>query len=253
MEKLNNPILEQYTNCGFRLFLDVDDAIGITIIADYLFLWLKYRNYKILYHTLGIHKNSKRPHIHFNFVCENRPKLMTNPAQTIKNDDKKLPNYFNDEQLLYIKEKGIKSIHEYYMSNRRMSFKENLNQVSYRDWLKYPCKEGLLQPNYCFVGENDLKSISLEAQAEYKISLKQKEKIILEKSKKLEKNEKFRKIAEEVKTDDYETTALAILSVYQGDIDDDTDLLQLVRKIRNYCWKCGLLSNIKILDKYINV
>jgi len=44
---------------------------------------------------------------------------------------------------------------------------------------------------------------------------------------------------------------MAILSVYQQDTDDETDLLQLVRKIRNYCWKCGILSNIKILDKYI--
>jgi hypothetical protein len=90
-----------------------------------------------------------------------------------------------------------------------------------------------------------------EAQAEYAVALKHKEKIILEKNKKLEKNEKFRKIAEEVTTGDYETTTLAILSVYQEDKDDDTDLLQLIRKCRNYCWKIGLIDKNIILDKYI--
>ncbi len=131
MEKLVNSTIPQYTNCGFRLFLDVDDTLSITIIADYLIAWLNYRKFKILYHTLGIHRNSKRPHIHFNFVCENRPKQMTNPAQTIRFDDKKMQNTFNIEQLKYVKENNLKSIYEKYMSNRRMSFKENLNQVSY--------------------------------------------------------------------------------------------------------------------------
>ena len=251
MNKLVNSVVPQFTNCGFRLFTDVDDRISITIIADYLEAWLQHRHFTILYKTLGIHRNSKRSHIHFNFVCENRPKPITNPAQTIRNDDKKLENLFNQEQHKYVKENNLKSIYDTYMSNRRMSFKENINQVSYRDWLKYPCKEGEIVIDYCEVGENGLNSILLEAQAEYKIALKNKERIILEKNKRLEKNEKFRKIAEEVKTDDYETTILAILSVYQKDEEDETDLLQLIKKARNYCWKCGLLSNFKILDKYI--
>lgn len=251
MNKLDNSVIPQYTNCGFRLFTDVDDTTGITIIADYLQAWLEHRHFTILYKTLGIHRNSKRKHIHFNFVCENKSKPMTNPAQTIKTDDKKMKNSFNYEQNIYIKKNNIKSIYEYYLSNRRMSFKENINQVSYRDWLKYPCKEGEIVADYCSVGENDLTSILKEAQAEYAVALKHKEKIILEKNKKLEKNEKFRKIAEEVRTNDYETTTLAILSVYQEDKDDDTDLLQLIRKCRNYCWKIGLIDKNIILDKYI--
>lgn len=250
MEKTISPTLEKvatYTNCGFRVFLEPDDADLICFISDNLQEYLRFRGYKIIYKTLGIHSNAKRPHIHLNMVCEDRPKKQSNPSMLIKSayTGKKTPN-------IILRKKELKyNLLEYINKKGSIGFTERLNCLEYKDWLKYPLKEKQILSDECQIPSNyTLQELVLEAHAEFIVKLKNAEKLNLIKEKKETKMEKFNTLASNYTGEnDFHSFYHYILTAYREDPDER---LHNLRQLENYSIGYAIKIGILPVDTIVN-
>lgn len=236
-----------YTNCGFRVFLDTEDADLICFVSDNLQEYLRFRGYKIIYKTLGIHNNAKRKHIHLNMVCEDRPKKQSNPSMLIKSayTSKKTPN-------IILRKKELKyNLLEYINKKGCIGFTERLSCLEFKDWLKYPLKEKLYFSDEVKIPSNwSLEELVLEANAEFIVKLKNAEKLNLIKEKKETKMEKFNNLASNYTgSNDFHSFYHYILTAYREDADER---LHNLRQLENYSIGYAIKVGILPVDDIVN-
>lgn len=237
---------EKYSNFSFRLTTDVDNLPIIEQCLERYTTWLKYRGYELVFSTAGIHRNSTRPHIHYHCVCKPH-KPMTNPAQTIRADfEKKDGN--SALQLLDYKNKLVRQDHTLIYGNKKLAMTQKHDQVTYKDYLQYPLKEGHPIEMFCKLGESlTLESLIITAKLVYIESKKIKEAKKQTETKEKDAYHKFVQSMHDQKFGNVREACAKALEIYR-EAEKPTHPDVVMRRAITYCYRCKILSIDQILE-----